>query len=134
MPEPESEGDAEYCGEIYTVVAPDLDAEGSKLGTLYTSVAHCLLRRSWWQRGRSTRGRFHLLLGHAGAAKVPFKRLALCESMFRITPLVNFYRGFKTLCRKAQMVTTLRHYCAARSLRLDHVCLNRLCSTPPSPR
>ena len=41
---------------------------------------------------------------------LPFKRLAACKGTYGIAPLVNYYRGFRAICRKSKMVTTLRQY------------------------
>ena len=128
-----SEEQAPYDGVVYTMVAHKLHKEGGNLGSLYTSVAESLLRRPHWQKGGSSKGRFHLLLGGACASGVPYKKLPLCESMFRIAPLVNFYRGFKALCRKAEFVHTFRQYTAALGVPFEDVAPDSFLFYPAKP-
>ena len=104
-------------------------AQGSRLGQLYQSVTNCLLRRgplfcgapplgkTRWRRLKQLKGtRFpQLILGGACGFGIPFKRLSasasssLASSRGRPATLVNYYRGFETVCRKAKLVETLRH-------------------------
>ena len=124
---------AQYDGPVYTLVAHKLHKENGNLGSLYTSVAEALLRRPHWRKGGSTKGRFHLLLGGACAAGVPYKKLPLCESMFHIAPLVNFYRGFKSLCRKGEFVHTFRQYTAALGVPFTDVAPESFVFYPAKP-
>jgi tubulin--tyrosine ligase len=39
--------------------------------------------------------------------------------MYGIMPMVNFYRGFKVLCRKSMCVDTLRSYCKEQSIEFS---------------
>jgi tubulin--tyrosine ligase len=105
-----------YCGPSYTLVPMKYGTADSKLGSLFTSVTECILQRPWWVKKKSAAGRFHAVLGECQGGGIPFKRISACKDMYGIVPMVNFYRGFKVLCRKAMMVTTLREYCKEQSI------------------
>ena len=100
-------------------------AQGSRLGQLYQSVTNRLLRRgplfrpapplggTRWRRLKQLKGtRFpQLILGGACGFGIPFKRLSSSSSSSlsrRPATLVNYYRGFEVVCRKARLVETLR--------------------------
>jgi|EP00505_MAST-04D_sp_SCG-Rhode-Island_P002434 tubulin---tyrosine ligase len=89
--------------------------QGSKLGMLFLSVTNYLLARSKqdhrWRRVKESANKFNLLLGGACADGIPFKRLSSGATQ-NSTRLLNFYRGFQLICRKAMLVSTLRNFCA----------------------
>ena len=54
-----------------------------------------------------------MILGEAQAKGIPYGRFSQCFRYdYGITPLCNFYKGFKVLCRKVPMVQTLRQWAA----------------------
>ena len=118
---------------IYTLVPLNYDKEGGKLGTLFTEVAHALLATEWWKKKTSAKGRFHCLLGEAQGGGVPFQRITAVKDMYGITPLVNFYRSFRTLCRKSMMVQTLRAYCVENDLSFTSIAPESFLFYPSKP-
>jgi hypothetical protein len=118
----------------FIVVAPGVSVSaggavtptpGSKLGMLFTAVLEALLAadarpgaKARWVH-RSTPGlRWDLLLSEAQGQSIPWKKIGAVagdwQSRGAAAPLVNFSRGFKALCRKSMLVTTLRAHAAVR--------------------
>ena len=104
-------------GEAY-----DVEKDG-KLGSVYTMLTEVLAARGDWLRAKAVRNTiedaegakkseelklprsFQLLLGTAQGKGIKFGQLGY--GMWP-PPLVNYYRGFNTLCRKASLIQTLR--------------------------
>jgi hypothetical protein len=85
----------------------------ANLGSLYGEVMTTLSNRSEWKIKSTSKisGRFNLILGEAQGRNIPFKLLSGYDSLYPgLKPLVNYYRGFNLLCRKAMMVKTLKDY------------------------
>ncbi len=88
------------------------------LGSLYTYlVDHYIKTRSDWKLIGKKRlesksfGRYHLLLSEAQGRGINYGKLSSYSSMYPGNKiLVNYYRGFQCICRKAMMVHTLRDY------------------------
>jgi hypothetical protein len=99
---------------MYTVLALGSDQNNfTNLGSLYNSLVLSLLKKSDWtiKTGKKVNGRFHLLLGEAQASNISYKVLSGYNSLYPgLCPIVNFYRGFNSLCRKAMMAKTLQNY------------------------
>ena len=103
-------------------------ADAGKLGSVYTATTEALEARGDWARLKATRDfdaketklptSFSMLLGTAQGAGIPFSRLGY--GMWP-PPLVNYYRGFQCLCRKRQLVETLREGLAERPQELAEV-------------
>jgi hypothetical protein len=97
-------------------VAISLGSNGTNyanLGSLYSEVMRVLSKRPDWQIKSTSKisGRFNLLVGEAQGQNISFKLLSGYDSLYPgLRPLVNFYRGFNLLCRKAMMVRTLKEY------------------------
>ena len=119
-----------------TVVAPGVRvaADGtvrptkdSKLGMLYVALLQHLLKppppgaekpRYKWAWKRAPGARFDLFLSEAQGQSVPWKKLAVVSGYAGSAgglppPLVNYNQGFKAVCRKAMLVTTLRQHALA---------------------
>eukprot|EP00953_Heterococcus_sp_UTEX-ZZ885_P021574 12029-Heterococcus_DN1.PRE.2 len=77
----------------------------SSLGSVFSKITEVLLERGWLLKATSkTSGKEDLILGTAQAGGLNYKQLGRGQKQ----PLVNFYRGYEVLCRKSQMVDTLR--------------------------
>lgn len=113
--------------------AYDVEKDG-KLGSVYTMLTEVLAARGDWKRAKAERktieaetqgGRktdelklprsFQLLLGTAQGKGIKFGQLGY--GMWP-PPLVNYYRGFNCICRKALLIQTLRE--AAGSAQHEH--------------
>jgi hypothetical protein len=107
--------DARTPGATY-----DVETDG-KLGSVYTMLAEVLAQRGDWQRAKAARKMieekdgekreemklprsFQLLLGTAQGKGIKFAQLGY--GMWP-PPLVNYYRGFNCLCRKALLIQLL---------------------------
>ena len=106
--------------ERRTLGAPyDADVDG-KLGSVYTMLAELLAHRGDWAGQKASRSKvtdaghqdevhlprsFQLLLGPAQGRGIRFSQLGY--GMWP-PPLVNYYRGFNGLCRKAALIQLLR--------------------------
>ncbi|KAJ1456062.1 tubulin-tyrosine ligase family-domain-containing protein [Pelagophyceae sp. CCMP2097] len=80
-------------------------------GSVYTAVARALERHGFKRIKAATTQPWlaDVLLGGPAAHGVPWKALACAQlPASRPAPLVNFYRGFECICRKAMLVRTLR--------------------------
>ena len=110
-----------YLGANTT--SKEREAQNSKLGMFYQSVTNYLLKRGQfksepkeqpttkWRRLKQLKGsRFpDLIIGGACGHGIPYRRLSASSSTYgRPTTLVNYYRGFQSLCRKTFLVETLR--------------------------
>ena len=99
----------------------DVEKDG-KLGSVYTMLAEVLAQRGDWARVKGSRKtvggndgktsedlqlprKFQLLLGTAQGKGIKFAQLGY--GMWP-PPLVNYYRGFNCLCRKAPLIQLLR--------------------------
>jgi tubulin--tyrosine ligase len=90
----------------YSFYAVNYGQEDNKLGQVYSALAQFLhKRREDWRPCKDAR-QCNLVLAEAQAAGVQWAKLG----MFRVKPLVNFYRGFQALCRKTMMWQTLCTY------------------------
>ena len=115
-------------GDVY-----DVEKDG-KLGSVYTMLTEVLAARGDWKRAKAERktieaeaegGKktdelklprsFQLLLGTAQGKGIKFGQLGY--GMWP-PPLVNYYRGFNCICRKALLIQTLRE--AAGSAQEEH--------------
>ena len=115
-------------GEAY-----DVEKDG-KLGSVYTMLTEVLAARGDWKRAKAERktieadtegGKktdelklprsFQLLLGTAQGKGIKFGQLGY--GMWP-PPLVNYYRGFNCICRKALLIQTLRE--AATCAQHEH--------------
>ena len=93
--------------------APFCELRDGKLGSVYTMLTEMLERRGDWRRKPAARSRgglmlppsFHLLLGTAQGKGIPWE-YHCCKSTGG-PPLVNYYYGFETLTRKADLVSML---------------------------
>ena len=109
-------------GDVY-----DVEKDG-KLGSVYTMLTEVLASRGDWKRAKAERktieaetegGKktdelklprsFQLLLGTAQGKGIKFGQLGY--GMWP-PPLVNYYRGFNCICRKAMLIQTLREACS----------------------
>lgn len=94
--------------------APFCELRDGKLGSVYTMLTEMLERRGDWRRKPAARSRgglmlppsFHLLLGTAQGKGIPWE-YHRCKSTSGPPPLVNYYYGFETLTRKADLVAML---------------------------
>lgn len=87
------------------------------LGELFKTVTAMLLARDGqWRTQECTVWPFHLCLGESIGRGIPYRALALNPAAASSPPLVNFYRFFKSLTWKVEMVQTLRRYCAAQGI------------------
>ena len=94
--------------------APFCELRDGKLGSVYTMLTEMLERRGDWRRKPAARRRgglmlppsFHLLLGTAQGKGIPWE-YHRCKSTSGPPPLVNYYYGFETLTRKADLVAML---------------------------
>jgi len=94
--------------------APFCELRDGKLGSVYTMLTEMLERRGDWRRKTAARSRgglmlppsFHLLLGTAQGKGIPWE-YHRCKSTGGPPPLVNYYYGFETLTRKADLVAML---------------------------
>lgn len=111
----------------------DVEKDG-KLGSVYTMLTEVLAARGDWKRAKAERktieaetegGKktdelklprsFQLLLGTAQGKGIKFGQLGY--GMWP-PPLVNYYRGFNCICRKALLIQTLRE--AASCAQHEH--------------
>ena len=104
----------------------------SKLGSFYQSVTNCLLRRATfstqpansnscsWRRLKQLKSKLpDLILGGACAHGIPWSKLnGMPYRSTAPTTLVNYYRGFETICRKTKMLDTLRSCFEPKELAL----------------
>jgi tubulin--tyrosine ligase len=93
-------------------VAVNYGKEDSRLGSVYSALTKYLLQRRGgdWHRKPRASGLYHLILGEASGGGIDWGKLAACSSMYGSRPLSNYYRGFRTLCRKTMMVEMLRDF------------------------
>lgn len=90
----------------YTFYAVNYGQQNHKLGEVYSALAnHLHKHRADWNPTSGMQS-CHLVLGEAQAAGVHWAKLGIS----RVKPLVNFYRGFQTLCRKTMMAQSLRSH------------------------
>mmetsp|Transcript_29057 Transcript_29057/g.59436 ORF Transcript_29057/g.59436 Transcript_29057/m.59436 type:complete len:541 (+) Transcript_29057:54-1676(+) len=110
--------------------------ENGKLGMLYVAFLQALLKPSTAQGRANTRRacnwvhrrtpglRWRLLLSEAQGQSINWKKMGSIAGDWRARgeapPLLNFSRGFKLLCRKAMLCTTLRQYALARPVADVH--------------
>jgi hypothetical protein len=99
------------------VVVVSLGSTGtdySNLGTLYEEVVRQLsLRHPSWKIKSTSKlsGIVNVIFGEAQGGKISWKVLGGYQSLYPgVRPLVNYYRGFQSLCRKSMMVKTLKDY------------------------
>jgi hypothetical protein len=97
----------------------------SNLGSVFSKVTEVLLERGWLlQSNAKATGKEDLVLGTAQAGGLNYKQLGRGYKH----PLVNFYRGYEVLCRKSQMVDTLRAHSSESLAWLPRRCASHLCS------
>jgi hypothetical protein len=101
------------------VVVISLGSKGSdysNLGTLYEEILRQLsVRKLNWKIKSISKisGVVNLIFGEPQAGKISWKVLGGYQSLYPgVRPLVNYYRGFQSLCRKSMMVRTLKDYFA----------------------
>jgi hypothetical protein len=109
------DGDFEIEKEVDSpeVTLHSIVANTPKIGSVYISVVNRLLSTSSHVvsvKKRAT-GKYSIILGEPLGVGIPFKALSASTSSSPFKPLVNCYRGFKSLCWKAKQVETLRSYC-----------------------
>lgn len=111
--------------------------EESNLGSVYSSFLNILSSKSWWQIKycKKIQGRFHLLLGEALAANIPYKQLAAYDSYYPgLRPMCNYYRGFNVICRKSMMAKTIRSYLTSRKdCTYENICPETYLFFPAKP-
>ena len=108
--------------------------ENGKLGDIYTGVAKYLKRELGWKRKKNTNGRFHIVLGAAQGGGSPWRRLGqFMKAQTGVSPLVNYYRGFETITKKAKLVSTLRTYAEETGWDMDAVVPETYCFFPSKP-
>ena len=93
-----------------------IDTPDSRLGTIYTEVARLLLGEDGWTRASALHDA-DLVLGEALGANIPWSRLGAFRPAGMAPLLANYCQGFECLCRKANLVKTLRRH-ASPSLAL----------------
>lgn len=99
-------------------VAISLGSKGSdysNLGTLYQEIVQQLSARGSWKIKSTSKisGVVNVIFGEPQGGKISWKILGGYQSLYPgVRPLVNYYRGFQSLCRKSMMVRTLKEYIA----------------------
>ena len=123
---PETEDDEEPL-PVLTVVAPGVKVSkegavmvlpGSNLGMLHTALLRHLLQPlapastsrplAKWQWRRTPGLKWNLMLSEAQGQSIPWKKMHAVAGDWSArgdaAPIVNFSRGFQSLCRKAMLV------------------------------